>query len=297
MGGSAIGGDMLAALAARSSPVPIQVNRNYGLPNWVGDSTLVIALSYSGNTEETLTAFKAARQRGCHLLALSSGGELEDLAHQYGAPWLHIPYRSQPRAALGWLFTSLVGLAQQVGLLPDQSSAMDETMEALCVQREELGESVPTDGNLSKQLAVELRDRLPVVCGAGLMAPVARRWKTQMNENAKCWAVWEGLPELDHNTVAGLGLPEPLLGRIYVIDLTSPGLHPRNRLRFDIGAELIDREKIARKEIVARGCSPLAQMMSSVQFGDYVTYYLALLYQVDPTEIANIMYLKARLAD
>ena len=297
MGGSAIGGDLLAALAAQSSPVPIQVNRTYALPNWAGDSTLVIALSYSGNTEETLTAFKAARRRGCHLLALSSGGELADLAHQYSAPWLHVPYRSQPRAALGWLFTSLVGLAQRAGLLPNQSSAMDETVKTLCAQREELSASVPTDGNLAKQLALQLRDRLPVVCGAGIMAPVARRWKTQMNENAKCWAVWEELPELDHNTVAGLGLPEPLLRQIYVINLTSPALHPRNRLRFDIGAELIDREEIAGKEVVARGCSPLAQMTSSAQFGDYVTYYLALLYRVDPTEIANIMYLKARLGD
>ncbi|MEA3344848.1 MAG: bifunctional phosphoglucose/phosphomannose isomerase [Chloroflexota bacterium] len=297
MGGSAIGGDLLAALAARSSPVPIQVNRDYTLPDWVGDSTLVIGSSYSGSTEETLAAFKAARRRGCRLLALSSGGELADLARQYGAPWLHIPYKSQPRAALGYSLIFLIGLGQRMGLLPDQSEALEEAIEVLNAQREEIGAQVPVAENQAKQLALELRDHLPVIYGAGILAPVARRWKTQINENAKSWALWEEMPEFDHNTVASFGLPKPLLKQIYTIALTAPSMHPRHRLRFEISAELIAREGIAQKEIEAQGGAPLAQMVSAIQFGDYVSYYLAMLYEVDPTEIPNIQYLKRRLGD
>jgi len=295
MGGSAIGGDLLAALAADTSPVPIFVNRDYTLPDWVGDNTLVIGSSYSGDTEETLAAFKAARRRGCHLLAMSSGGKLADLAHQYSAPWLCIPYKSQPRAALGYSLIFLVGLAQRMGLLPDQGEAVREAIQILNTQREELGAQVPTADNQAKQLALELKDRLPVIYGSGILAPVARRWKTQINENSKSWALWEELPEFDHNTVASFGLPKPLLKQIYAIALTSPSMHPRHRLRFEVTAELIARENIAQREIAAQGQSSLAQMLSAIQFGDYVSYYLAMLYEVDPTEIPNIRYLKKRL--
>ena len=297
MGGSAIGGDLLAALAAESSPVPIRVRRDYTLPNWVSDTTLAIGSSYSGDTEETLTAFEAARQRGCHLLAISSGGKLADLAHQYGAPWLGIPYQSQPRAALGYLFTFLVGLAQRLELLPNQSDAMEEAIGILSSRREEIGAQTPTARNPAKQLALELQDRLPVIYSAGILTPVARRWKTQMNENAKSWALWEELPELDHNTVAGFGLPKPLLKHIYAIGLTSPAMHPHHRIRFEISAELIAREGIAQKEIEAHGEAPLAQVTSAIQFGDYVSYYLAMLYDVDPTGIPNIKYLKEQLGE
>ncbi len=297
MGGSAIGGDLLAALAADSSPVPICINRDYTLPDWVGDNTLVISSSYSGDTEETLAAFKAARRRGCHLLALSSGGQLAKLARQYSTPWLHIPYPSPPRAALGYSFIFLVGLAQRMGLLPDQSEAVDEAVHILNKRRREIGAQVPTAENQAKQLALELKDRLPVIYGAGILAPVARRWKTQINENAKSWALWEEMPEFDHNTVASFGLPKPLLKQIYAIALTSPAMHSRHRLRFEISAELIAREEIAQKEVEAQGQSPLAQMVSTIQFGDYVSFYLAMLYEVDPTDIPNIKYLKKRLGE
>jgi len=297
MGGSAIGGDLLAALVAESSPVPIQVRRDYVLPNWVGDSTLAIALSYSGDTEETLTAFETARERNCPLLALSSGGKLADLADEYGVPWLRVPYKSQPRAALGYMLTFLVGVAERLGLLPSQSDAMKEAIQTLSAQREKIGAESPMARNPAKHLALELKDRLPVIYGAGTLTPVARRWKTQINENAKSWALWEELPELDHNTVVGFGLPSPLLEHIYAVGLTSPAMHPRHRMRFEIGAELMTREGIAHREIDTQGEAPLTQVTSAVQFGDYVSYYLAMLYEVDPTTIPNIRYLKARLGE
>lgn len=297
MGGSAIGGDLLAALAARSSPVPIAVRRDYTLPNWVSDTTLAIGSSYSGNTEETLAAFEGARRRGCHLVAISSGGKLADLAREYGAPWLRIDYQSQPRAALGYALTLVVGLAQRLGLLPEQSDAIAESMQILSARREEIGAESPTARNPAKQLALELKERLPVIYGAGILAPVARRWKTQINENAKSWALWEELPELDHNTVAGFGRPRRLRKHVYAIGLTCPAMDPRHRMRLEIGAELIAREGIAHQEIETRGETPLAQMTSAIQFGDYVSYYLAMLYEVDPADIPSIRYLKERLAD
>jgi glucose/mannose-6-phosphate isomerase len=163
--------------------------------------------------------------------------------------------------------------------------------------QEEIRETIPVAENPAKQLAKRLCGRLPVIYGSGYLAEVAHRWKTQLNENAKAWSFFEPLPELNHNAVVGYQFPEELAERTLVVMLTSSLDHPRNKTRFHVTQEILTQRGIAHETIEARGESPLAQMLSAIHFGDYVSYYLALLYEVDSTPVKVIDYLKERLAE
>ncbi len=292
MGGSAIGGDLARSLVADSCRVPITVLRDYDLPAWVSKDTLVIASSYSGNTEETLSAFAQAVDRGSHLVAVTTGGRLQAAAKAAGAPVFPVTYVSQPRAALGWSLVPILGLLQAAGLAPDQSAAVAEAVGVMERLQTEIDAVAPMARNAAKQLAQRLHGKIPVVYGAGLLSEVARRWKGQFNENAKNWAFYEVLPELNHNAVLGYEFPADLAARLTVIILSAPGDHPRNRVRQTVTAELLRRAGVAVEEVSARGASPLAQVLSAIHFGDYVSYYLALLNEVDPSHVNAINYLK-----
>jgi glucose/mannose-6-phosphate isomerase len=296
MGGSAIGGDLLRALAEPKCAVPIAINCDYTVPAFVNAETLVIASSYSGNTEETLAAFQKARQRGAALLVITTGGELAQRAREWEVPLLTFYYQSQPRAALGYSLVSLIGIVQKLGLIGDKAADLEEAIAVMQALQEEIRETVPVTENPAKQLAKRLHGHLPVVYGAGYLAEVAHRWKTQFNENAKAWSFFEPLPELNHNAVVGYQFPEELAERIQVVMLASSLDHPRNKARFQVTQEILAKHRIAYETVEARGQSPLAQMLSAIHFGDYVSYYLALLYEVDPTPVKVIDYLKERLA-
>lgn len=297
MGGSAIGGDLLQALAAPECPIPISVVRDYDLPAFVkGPEALVIGSSYSGNTEETLSAFEQAHARGCQLLALTTGGRLAELAHDYGAPVMPIAYKSQPRAAVGYAFISLVALVCRLGFLRDQANDLAEAVGVMRARQAEIHADVPVVRNPAKRLAGQLVQRIPVVYGAGYLAPVARRWKGQFNENAKAWSHFEVLPELNHNAVSGISFPPELMTRVAVIQLTSSLDHPQIQRRHEITREILMQQGIAVDVIKGRGQSPLAQMLSVLHFGDYTSYYLAMCYGVDPTPVPSIAQLKERLS-
>jgi len=296
MGGSAIGGDLLRALAEPECALPIAINRDYTVPAFVNAKTLVIASSYSGNTEETLAAFEEARKRGAALLAITTGGKLAQRARELGVPLLTFSYKSQPRAALGYSIVSLIGVVQKLGFIGDKATDLEEAIEVMEVLQEEIRETVPSDRNPAKQLAKRLYGHLPVVYGAGYLAEVAHRWKTQLNENAKAWSFYEQLPELNHNAVLGYQFPSDLAEKVVVVMLTSSLDHPRNKVRFQVTQEILVRQGVACETVEARGESPLAQMLSAIHFGDYVSFYLAMLYEVDPSPVKVIAYLKERLA-
>jgi glucose/mannose-6-phosphate isomerase len=297
MGGSAIGGDYLAALVEDAAPVPVLVNRGYTLPAYVrGPEVLVIASSHSGNTEETLAAFDEAQARGVKLMALSTGGKLSDKARQIGVPLWSFTYDSQPRAAFGWSFGLLVGLAHRLGLAGDLSADVQEAVDLLRQSRDHFGANVPIHQNAPKRYAGQVCGRIGVTFGAGLLAPVARRWKGQMNENAKNWAEFDMLPEQNHNGVAGIDNPEKALERLFVFFLQSSYDHPRVTLRHKLTHQLFMQEGIGVDTFTARGESRLAQMMNATQFGDYLSYYLAMLNSADPTPIPPISMLKEGLA-
>jgi glucose/mannose-6-phosphate isomerase len=297
MGGSAIGGALLQGLVAGECQKPITVARGYRLPAFVqGDDCLVIGCSYSGNTEETLTAFKQALGREALTVALTTGGKLAALSKAYGAPVVRFDYDSQPRAALGYSFTLLLGLFARLGWLDDQSNDLNEAVEAMRAQQTKISPDAPEANNAAKTLARKLEGRLPVIYGAGFLEATANRWKTQFNENAKHWAFFETLPELNHNAVVGLGIPEAVRDRAVVVMLRSSHDHPRVQVRWDVTGDLLAREGVATETFWGRGEGKLAQMLSLIHLGDYVSYYLAMLNGVDPTPVEAIAFLKQRLA-
>ncbi len=286
MGGSGIAGALLGSLL----PVEVVPVRDYTVPPWIGEESLVVALSYSGNTEETLAAFAEARRRTRRLLAVTSGGELGRACAAQRIPWIEIPQGYQPRAALGYLLFPLLGLFRRLGLGPDLGEALavlDALARALA----------PGEGeNEAQKLARRLEGRVPLIYGAGPTAPVAFRWKTQLNENAKQPAFWAELPELCHNEVVGYELTGRILPQGTVLFLRSAHDHPRVGKRVEILQELLAARGIPWLDVPGRGEGSAAQLLSLLYLGDWVSYYLALLNRVDPTPVAIIHELKARLA-
>ncbi len=297
MGGSAIGGDLAAAVVEEHSALPIQVLRDYGLPAYAGRHTLVIASSYSGNTEETLSSFRAAHERGCALVAVATGGELARLAREWKVPLVTFHYESQPRAALGNSLMSLLGVLRTRGLAGDVGADLEEALSVLARQNAQLAPTTPQAENLAKRLAADLAGHLPIVVGAGPLAPVARRWKGQFNENGKAWAYFEALPEMDHNALSGIEFPAQAAEWLHVLFLESETMHPRNQLRVDLTEEILGQHGVICHRVPVPGASTLAQILAAVQIGDYASVYLALLYGTDPTEIGAIVTLKGKLAE
>ena len=299
MGGSSISGELLATLVEDQCPVPVIVNRAYDLPAWVtGSETLVIGLSHSGTTEETLSAVSQGIERGCRTLAVTQGGKLGPLVAEASGTVLSYRYDAPPRASLGWLYGTLLAGVCRGGLITDQADSVAEAVALLRKGREVLGADSPPEKNPAKRTAGQLVDRIPIFWGGGLLEPVARRWKTQVNENAKTAACFEAMPELNHNAIVGLEFPEPLMTRIAIVQLVSRAYdHPRVKVRHEASTKIVLQSGIMSDRVTARGESRLAQQMSMIQFGDYLSFYLAMAYEVDPTPIHNIDQLKQRLAE
>ncbi len=296
MGGSAIGADLLAAYALPLCPVPVFVHRNYDLPAWAnGPETLVIASSHSGNTEETLSAFDAAVQRGCRLMAVCTGGQLAEKAREHGVPLWTFDHKGQPRAAVGYSFGLLLAAFTRLGLIPDPSEELAGAVQAMRDQQAHLRADVPTTQNPAKRMAGQWVGRWVVVLGADHLEPVARRWKGQISEVAKSWGQFEFLPESDHNTLAGLVQPEEQFAHSMVIFLQADSLHPRNQLRVDVTRQIFMVEGLNTDVYRATGGSRLAHMWTALHFGDYSAYYLAMAYGIDPSPVPAIESLKVEL--
>jgi len=297
MGGSAIGADLLAAYAETGCPIPVIVWRDYDLPAWAqGENTLVIASSHSGNTEETLSAFQQARSRGCRILAVSTGGRLIDAAQETGSPAWKFDHHGQPRAAVGFSFGLLLSAFARLGLIPDPTPGLEKAIQAMRSQQAYVRADAPVHQNPAKRMAGQLIDRLVVVMGSGILAPVARRWKGQISEVAKSWSQFEFLPEANHNTLAGIQSPEVGLKRLMVLFLRSAALHERNQLRSELTRKIFMLEGISTDYIDPLGGAPLEHMWTLLHFGDYTAYYLAMAYGVDPTPVEAIENFKAELA-
>ena len=297
MGGSAISGDMLASFLAKGGKVPIVSWRNYGLPDWAsGEDTLVICSSHSGNTEETLSAFEQALKNGCSILAFCTGGELAKRAQAAGKACWIFEHHGQPRTAIPFAFGILLAFLQRAGLADFGSSEINDAAAIMRSQREILTASSPVHQNPARRLGGQLLGRNVIILGAGENEVIARRWKGQIAELAKAWASFEGLPEMNHNALAGLEAPESLFEKTSAIFLRAKMDHPRNQIRIDHSMQQFLIAGMAVDSVQAMGNSRLAQMWSLLQFGDYVAYYLALDYGVDPTPIAALNALKRKLA-
>jgi glucose/mannose-6-phosphate isomerase len=296
MGGSAIGGDMVRRLALEESKAGVWVHRDYGLPPFVDRNTLVIASSYSGNTEETISGFTASLKTPAKKLALTTGGKLGELARKEGVPTFVIDYQAPPRAAFAHSFVPMLGVFQRLGLLRDKSADLKEALTVLNKLARDLIETTPVASNPAKQLATRLWGHVMVIYGAEVLSEVARRWKTQLNENSKTMAFFELFSELNHNAVLGYEFPPEIKENVFVVLLHSARFNPRIQLRYEVTAQLLAKAQIKHELVEALGKSVLAQMMSPLLFGDYVSFYLAILNQIDPTPVASIDLIKKYLA-
>lgn len=299
MGGSAIGADLLAGYAAAYCRVPVNVNRDYGLPAYAsGKETLFIASSHSGNTEETLDAFEEAQKRGCAILVIGTGGELAEKASAAGFPVWRFSHTGQPRAAIGFSFGLLLAAFTRFGLLPAQDELIAGAIAAMKAQRKTIQSTIPAANNPAKRYAGQLVGRWVTIFGSGVLAAVARRWKSQINELAKAPANFEFLPEADHNSLAGVINPaqELLMPHTMTLFLRSASDHPRNMLRTSITRQSFMLEGLNTDIYLAQGNSNLAQMWTAIQFGDYMAYYLSIAYATDPTPVDAFISLKAALA-
>jgi len=297
MGGLVIAGDLLRSLAALESPVPIFVHRDYGLPLLVDERTLLVAMSYSGETEETVSAFEMALGTSAKKLVIAMGGKLLATARANGVPAFVFGYKSTVRGALGFGLMPLLAIAEKVGIVRNKAEDVEEAAILMEHMAGRIGEHVPLKRNHAKHLAQRLEGHLPVVYGAGILAEVAHRWKTQFNENSKLWCFWEELPEANHNAIVGYRLPEEVAKRAFVIFLRGAALHPRVRLRYEFTRQALDEAGVASETVDAEGKSFLAQMLSAIFFGDYVSLYLAIQAGVDPSPTTAIADLKRWMAE
>ena len=298
MGGSAIGADFVATYAASRCRVPLVVRRGYGIPAWARNPRVwVIASSHSGNTEETLSAYEEARKAGANLLALCTGGELAERAHRDGVPCWIFEHHGQPRAAVGYSFGLLLAVLVRLGLLPDEGDEVLRAVTLMQTERSDLGLEVPVARNPAKRMAGQLVGRWVTVLGSDYLAPVARRWKTQINELAKGWSQWEELPEANHNTLAGTRVPEDLLERMMALFLRAPSDHPRNAKRSELTRKAMMQAGINTDTLMAGGETPLEHMGVMIQLGDHIAYYLAQAYGIDPTPVEAIEEFKLAMRE
>lgn len=290
MGGSGISADIARGLLEQETAVPVAPCRDYTIPAAVTGDSLFIAVSYSGNTEETLAAFEQAAGRGCRMVAITGGGKLAEFAGRRGVPVVSIPPGLPPRAALGYLFASLLVTLERLGVCHSYRKDIEETV-GLLERRKQAWR------RRARSLAGIIRDRLPIVYSTSrLLDAVAERWRCQLNENAKVMCHVNAFPEHNHNEIVGMGAPEFLPKRSVVVALVDSGTHPRTRLR--LGHVLdITRGTYARAvTLESNGESALARVFSLLMLGDLVSVELAALRGVDPMPVTRIDELKRRMA-
>jgi glucose/mannose-6-phosphate isomerase len=293
MGGSAAGGDLVRALFEAQGGAPFFVVRDYGLPNYVGVGDLAFIASYSGDTEETLSAYDAARHAGARIVAVTSGGELRRRAEADGYDVYAVPGGRPPRTALGYMTVPVIVACERLGLIPNQPHEAAYARLDACAK----AWGVATAGNPAKVLAQELHGALPILHGlGGWQGVVANRWRSQIHENAKQLAFASAYPELDHNEVMGwIGAQGQGVARFVGVRLEDGQESGRMKARAQVTEELL-RETIAFHPARAQGDSLLERMLCLTYLGDWVSLYLARLNGVDPEDIGRIDRLKSALA-
>jgi len=295
MGGSAIAGEVLVAAAGPYLPVPVLVFRGYGVPAFVGEGSLVFAISFSGDTEETIEAVTEAALSGAKVVAITQGGELARLAEAWEAPLVRIPDGiPQPRAALGSLTVPALAVLEEIGLFPGATHWVRAAAEQTARRRDELRKP----GNLAEELARQIGRTIPLVHGGGLGAVAAHRWKTQMNENAKVPAFWDSQPEVCHNEVAGWGQHGDLTRQVItLVNLRHDFEHPQVMARFDVTNDLVAEVVASVTEVQAEGEGELAQLLDLILVGDFTSTHLAMQEGVDPGPVPAIDHVKSAMAN
>ena len=295
MGGSAIGGELLKDYTRGDSKIPIEVSRDYYLPGYANQKTLVILASYSGETEETLSSFLDAVKRGCMIFCLGSGGKLIEYARKLNVPYLQVHGGMPPRAALPHMLVPLIECMKQLDVTAPFSEELSEAEEVLQKVSAENGPSIPLNRNIAKTLALGINGVIPAIYGFGFYRSVGLRFKQQFNENAKVPSKWETFSELNHNETMGWeGAGE--LARHYAVVFLRDKAEPveiRSRIETTKALMQITIPKIF--EIWSQGESRLSKMLSTILVGDFTSVYLAMLRNVDPTPVYTVTVMKEKI--
>ena len=289
MGGSAIGADLARGAIGDRARRPLVTSRDYAPPSWAGEDAVVLCASYSGDTEETLAAYAAAGDQGAARVVMTTGGELADAARADGVPVIGVPAGMQPRAAVAYMTVGALEVAALAGV----TDSLRSEIEAAVALLRELAQEWGPDGEPEsepKALARRLRGQVPVVYGAELTAPVAVRWRSQLNENAETPAFDGVLPEMDHNEICGWG--QPTFTAIFLEDEEQ---HARVKRRIELTTDVVAAAGSPAERVSTRGATRVERVLSLVLLGDLVSLYLAVLNGVDPSPVARIEDFKQRL--
>lgn len=295
MGGSGVAGDVLLATAGPFMPVPVVVVKSYTLPAFVSESTLVFAVSFSGDTEETIEAASEAAVQGARVVAVTKGGELAKLAEAWGAPLVRIPDDIPvPRAAIGALSIPPLVVLEEMGLFPGATKWIGLAVEQLKLRRDQLRRP----GNVAESLARKIDGTIPLIyAGGGVGTVAAQRWKTQFNENARVAAHWNTQPELCHNEIAGWGQHGDVTRQVFtLVALRHDDEHPQVQRRFDLVYELMDEVVADIVEVQAEGDGSVAQLFDLVLLGDLTSVELAISAGIDPGPVPALDFIKSRLS-
>ncbi len=296
MGGSAVGGLLLTDWLLYTSKKPIQVSRGYDLPGWVDENTLVLAVSYSGNTEETLSQYHQTVEKGCRVICFCAGGELERLAKENGHPVVYFPKGVQPRAAIPFQFFALAAVAKNVGLVEDEQ--WEEVLEAIHVSRvlaASMSVESPMNENMGKQLAGLIEDYIPFIYAPRQFQAVAYRYSTQFNENSKSPAAMNFFPEMFHNSIMAREASKDLLCGAIAVLIKDSGENERLKKKMEIARDLMAERFGKVVEVETIGKAALTRMMSALLIGDFTSAYLGVLYGIDPSTTDSIVALKASM--
>ena len=297
MGGSAIAGSLLTGAYWQRLRKPVQPLRGYMLPAWAGESTLVVASSYSGTTEETLTCMMDAVDRTCPVIAITSGGKLRDHYAPQDIPVFDVPPSPMPRAALVQMLTTLVAALSRMGVLELHPGETDDAREVLESAVTRYGPARPERDNPAKQIARRLHGTVPLIMGGEVTSAIAYRWKCQINENANNPAFWSDVPEQNHNEIVGVEGHGRVGLRTSVVMLRDPRQHRQVERRFGVLATLMAEHVDPIIDVMATGQTSLGRLFDLVLLGDYVSLYMAVLADVDPGPITIIDRLKVALAE
>ncbi|MFA7249137.1 MAG: bifunctional phosphoglucose/phosphomannose isomerase [Dehalococcoidia bacterium] len=294
VGGSAIGADIVATLARLHGRVPVEVLRHYQVPA-LDEHALVVGCSFSGNTEETLTAFESTLSTPGMRIALTTGGRLATIANERGVPLISYAWGGPPRTALGFGLFTILGLLTRLGAIDVSDAEVEGAIAALGEATERYGLAAPM--NEAKALAIAVGKRLPVVIGADFLEVAARRFASEVSENAKQWAFSAALPEFNHNTLQALGSPAGMPHALVPIILDAPAVHPRDRRRVT-ETERLMTESGARVHVLdAGGDTPLEAIVRATSLASWTSYYMAMLQGIDPLPIEVLETLKSRMSE
>ena len=296
MGGSAIGGDVARLLAKNELNIPMLVSRNYTLPNWVNKKTLVICSSYSGNTEESIAAFDQAQDKGAQIIGITTGGSLMERMHDLKMDVLAVPTGLQPRAALALSFVPILYLLNKVNLVgSDTINELNCAVDLISLKRDQYREEI--DKNPTYKLAQKIYKTLPIIYGENEATSIlAVRWKNQLSENAKMLAFHNELPEMNHNEIVGWENNSELINQLSVIWLTDEGDHPQIAARQEVTREIIGDLPRYHEVVSVEGGSKVERLIHMIHFGDWVSFWCAILHGTDPTPVIKIDKLKRILS-